>query len=72
MLQLLKGLAFPYDIPCISVSTLEAITYNFTDENTVICAVMDARRMQFYNALLKWETAELHDFVRTEPYQLKL
>lgn len=46
-----KGLAFESNIPCISVSTLEAIAYNFTDENTVICAVMDARRMQFYNAL---------------------
>lgn len=48
-----KGLAFPCDIPCISVSTLEAIAYNFTDEKAVICAVMDARRMQFYNALFK-------------------
>lgn len=50
-----KGLAFPYNIPCISVSTLEAVAYNFKDENAVICAVMDARRMQFYNALFKAE-----------------
>lgn len=50
-----KGLAFHTDIPCISVSTLEAIAYNFTDKNTVVCAVMDARRMQFYNALFKIE-----------------
>ncbi len=54
-----KGLAFPYDIPCISVSTLEAIAYNFTDENAVICAVMDARRMQFYNALFKVENGRV-------------
>ena len=46
-----KGLAFKDDISCIGVSTLEAIAYNFTDENAVVCAVMDARRMQFYNAL---------------------
>ncbi len=46
-----KGLAFNNDIPCYSVSTLEAIAYNFLGENTVVCAVMDARRMQFYNAL---------------------
>ena len=26
-----KGLAFPNDTPCISVSSLEAIAYNFTD-----------------------------------------
>lgn len=46
-----KGLAFPFDVPCISVSTLEAVAYNFANEHAVICAVMDARRMQFYNAL---------------------
>ncbi|MBQ9227519.1 MAG: tRNA (adenosine(37)-N6)-threonylcarbamoyltransferase complex dimerization subunit type 1 TsaB [Eubacterium sp.] len=48
-----KGLAFLNDTPCIPVSTLEAIAYNFvgTAEKTVICALMDARRMQFYNAL---------------------
>lgn len=48
-----KGLAFNDDIPCIPVSTLEAIAYNFADENGIICAVMDARRMQFYNALFE-------------------
>lgn len=50
-----KGLAFNNNIPCYSVSTLEAIAYNFADENTVVCAVMDARRMQFYNALFRVE-----------------
>lgn len=54
-----KGIAFPYDIPCISISTLEAIAYNFTDENAVICAVMDARRMQFYNAVFKAESGKI-------------
>lgn len=48
-----KGLAFPNDTPCISVSSLEAIAYNFTEKNGIVCAVMDARRMQFYNALFE-------------------
>ena len=48
-----KGIAFNNKIPCISVSTLEAIAYNFIDLDCVVCAVMDARRMQFYNALFK-------------------
>ncbi len=48
-----KGLAFEYDTPCISVSTLEAIAYNFVDTDCIVCAVMDARRMQFYNALFE-------------------
>ena len=48
-----KGLAFKNNIPCISVSTLEAIAYNFIDEDCIVCAVMDARRMQFYNAVFE-------------------
>ena len=48
-----KGIAFEKDTPCISVSTLEAIAYNFIDTDCVVCAVMDARRMQFYNAIFE-------------------
>ncbi len=48
-----KGLAFAGNIPCIPVSTLEAIAYNFVDNDCIVCAVMDARRMQFYNALFE-------------------
>ena len=54
-----KGLAFNDDIPCFSVSTLEAIAYNFVDKNAVVCAVMDARRMQFYNALFKVQNGKV-------------
>ena len=52
-----KGLAFTHNIPCYSVSTLEAIANNF--ENGIICAVMDARRMQFYNALFEVNNCEV-------------
>ncbi|MCM1115413.1 MAG: tRNA (adenosine(37)-N6)-threonylcarbamoyltransferase complex dimerization subunit type 1 TsaB [Clostridium sp.] len=48
-----KGLAFYNNIPCVSVSALEAIACNFIGDECVVCAVMDARRMQFYNALFK-------------------
>lgn len=54
-----KGLAFKNNIPCISVSTLEAIAYNFVDRNCTVCAVMDARRMQFYNALFEVKNGEV-------------
>lgn len=54
-----KGLAFTADIPCIGVSTLEAIAYNFTDKNAVVCALMDARRMQFYNAVFRIKDGEV-------------
>lgn len=54
-----KGLAFNDNIPCYSVSTLEAIAYNFVDKNAVVCAVMDARRMQFYNALFRVQNGKV-------------
>lgn len=55
-----KGLAFNRDIPCISISVLEAIAHNFCDEDCIVCAVMDARRMQFYNALFEVKNGEVH------------
>ncbi len=49
----IKGLAFGLNKPCVGVSTLEALTYNFNGfmHDSIICPVMDARRGQFYNAL---------------------
>lgn len=57
-----KGIAFAGNVPCYGVSTLEAIAYNFVDENCVVCAVMDARRMQFYNAIFKVENGIVSRF----------
>lgn len=57
-----KGIAFAGNIPCYGVSTLEAIAYNFVDENCVVCAVMDERRMQFYNAIFKVENGIVSRF----------
>lgn len=50
-----KGLADAAGLPCVSVSTLEAIAYNFIGVDGVICACMDARCKQVYNALFKSE-----------------
>jgi tRNA threonylcarbamoyladenosine biosynthesis protein TsaB len=46
-----KGLAFGKNIPCIEVSTLEALAENLRGLRGYIAAVMDARRNQVYNAL---------------------
>lgn len=55
-----KGLAFPYNTPCCGVSTLEAIAYGgISCEGCVICAVMDARCGQVYNALFRVEKGAL-------------
>lgn len=48
-----KGLAEPLDKPCIPVSVLEAMAYNMEAIDCIVCAVMDARCNQFYNALFK-------------------
>ena len=45
-----KGLAWPGDKPCAGVSTLEAMAWTAAHMGLEICAVMDARRNQVYNA----------------------
>lgn len=47
----IKGMTFALEKPCIAVSTLESMAYNLIGENAVVCAVMDARCSQVYNAL---------------------
>lgn len=55
-----KGIALPNDIPCVGVSTLEAIAYGgISVEGAVLCAVMDARCSQVYNALFQVEKGVL-------------
>ncbi len=46
-----KGLAFAHNVPCVSVSTLESMAYNCIGGDCIVCAVMDARCSQVYNAL---------------------
>lgn len=46
-----KGIAFGKGLPCIGVSTLEALAENLSGLCGIFCAVMDARRGQVYNAL---------------------
>jgi tRNA threonylcarbamoyladenosine biosynthesis protein TsaB len=48
-----KGLAAPKNAPCVAVSTLRAMAQNFIDTNCYVCAVMDARCNQVYNALFE-------------------
>ena len=54
-----KGLAFANNIECVAVSTLAAAAYNGIYHTDKICAVMDARRNQFYNALFTVEDGQL-------------
>lgn len=53
-----KGFCWGRDIPCVPVSTLEAMAY-CCGRNGVICACMDARRAQVYNAVFRKNGAEV-------------
>ena len=46
-----KGLAFGKNLPLCEVSTLEALAENLSAFEGIICPVINARRMQVYNAL---------------------
>lgn len=48
-----KGMAYSQDKPCVAVSTLHSMVYLDLSADAVICACMDARRQQVYNALFR-------------------
>lgn len=54
-----KGLSMGSLVPCIPVSSLEALAYNVSFTDRVIACCLDARREQVYNALFKFEKGEL-------------
>ncbi|MCC8022856.1 MAG: tRNA (adenosine(37)-N6)-threonylcarbamoyltransferase complex dimerization subunit type 1 TsaB [Clostridiales bacterium] len=47
-----KGLAFPGNIPCAGISTLEAMAYTCPRDGVAFC-LMDARRGQVYRAAFR-------------------
>ena len=54
-----KGFAWGSQIPCYGVSTLEAMAKSLDAYEGVVCACMDARRSQVYNALFAAEAGIL-------------
>ena len=55
-----KGLAWGLQVPCHGVSTLASMAENLGIYEGVVCACMDARRNQVYNALFRAEQGTLH------------
>lgn len=51
--SLIKGLAFGRDIPCVPVSTLEALAENIAPLEGILVPCMDARRSQVYSAIFE-------------------
>lgn len=54
-----KGMAAMRKIPCAEISTLRAMPENYIDTDCFICAVMDARCSQVYNALFDIESGNI-------------
>lgn len=55
----IKGMATPENKPCYPVSTLLAMAQNYKDADCLICAVMDARCNQVYNANFEIENGKI-------------
>lgn len=54
-----KGFAWGRDLPCVGVSTLEAMAQQARLFEGVVCCAMDARRAQVYSALFSCEAGTL-------------
>lgn len=57
-----KGLCFSLNIPLISVSTLELLAIQMkrnVDKNTLLCPMIDARRMEVYCMVVNTELREV-------------
>ena len=54
-----KGFAWGAELPCYGVSTLEAMAESLGVYEGIVCACMDARRSQVYNAVFSAEGGKL-------------
>lgn len=51
----IKAMAYALNKPVVSISTLDALAYNYPVFNAIICPIMDARNNQVYTALYKFK-----------------
>lgn len=67
-----KGLAYGSDCNCISVSSLQALAYNFRgwnisdDEKIFIIPAIDARRKQVYNAVFCLSDGGVIEYIKSD------
>ena len=73
-----KGLCYALDIPLISVSTLKAMAFRMAqkEESDLYCPMIDARRMEVYNAFYDNTNKEIRgiqaDIIEAHSYQKEL
>jgi len=61
-----KGLAHPFNIPLVEVSSLEALGYNMVNADGLVCPIFDARRDLVYTRVMKWENGLLETIIDDE------
>ena len=61
-----KGLGLALDIPIIRVPTVDALAYNITGFEGLVCPMMDARRDQVYTALYSFGSGKLITHIEGE------
>lgn len=61
-----KGLAHPFNIPLVEVSSLEGMGYNMPHVKGLICPIFDARRNLVYTRVMKWSTTGLETLIEDE------
>ena len=54
-----KGIALAWNIPVISVQTVDALAYNLYGTQGLICPMMDARRQQVYTGLYRFRNEDI-------------
>ena len=54
-----KGMALVFNIPVVSIPTVDALAYNLFGSEKVICPLMDARRNQVYTGLYSFSGASM-------------
>ena len=57
--SLVKGLAFGRGVPCVGVSTIEALAENLSGLRGIIVPCMDARRGQVYSATFRCDGKDI-------------
>ena len=73
-----KGLCYALDIPLVAISTLRAMAFGMAkkEESDLYCPMIDARRMEVYNAFFNAENKEIRgvqaDIINEKSYQKEL
>ena len=51
----IKAIAYAANKPVMGIPTLDALAFNISPTDSLICPIMDARNNQVYTAVYKWE-----------------